>query len=393
MLIKQYHFVSETAKQFISNNSYIYLDIETTGLKRDTTILYLIGCGYYEKEAFHIVQWFNDDGTSEPAMILALKDFLSAHPGPLFTFNGEGFDIPYLNRHYVLNDIDYQIYLPDSLDLYRILRPFQTLFRLPHGRQKDWEKFLGIFREDTYNGGQLINIYKQYLITKKEELLHLLLLHNKEDIQGMEALLPLSSYDALLKGQFTFEAVCGCFEENSSETLEVHCRLVQPLPKPLHISVNLTEELSVSDYQFLNAQVQIVDDQMTLFIPVFYENLKYFYSDYKNYFYLPEEDRAIHKSVGCFVDSAFREKAKPSTCYIRKKGKFLPLLPRQKYKGIQSEQNFCDDSWPLYKREYKDKYSFIEMDALFSKEKEEITTYLYNYMKDIFIFDMKKAAT
>ena len=37
---------------------YTFIDIETTGLKRDATILYLIGCGWHENDDYHIIQWF-----------------------------------------------------------------------------------------------------------------------------------------------------------------------------------------------------------------------------------------------------------------------------------------------------------------------------------------------
>ena len=169
-------------------NNYLFLDIETTGFRKDTTILYLIGCGFYQKEKFHIIQWFNDDGISEPEMLLALKELMENKDFILFTFNGESFDIPYLNRHYELNEISFRISLTSSLDLYKILKPFQALYQMEHGRQKDWERFLGIEREDIYDGGQLIQLYKEYLLKKKSSLLNILLLHNMEDIQGMQAL-------------------------------------------------------------------------------------------------------------------------------------------------------------------------------------------------------------
>ena len=191
-------------------NQFLFLDIETTGFKKDNTILYLIGCGYYKEDSFQIIQWFNDDGISEPEMLSALKNQIStfmeqtAGTGKIFSFNGEGFDIPYLNRHYELNDIPFQINVASSLDLYKILKPFQALYRLEHGRQKDWEIFLNKKREDLYDGGQLIPLYKEYLLKKKSKLLDLLLLHNKEDIQGMAELSPLLAYQQLLKGKITY---------------------------------------------------------------------------------------------------------------------------------------------------------------------------------------------
>lgn len=44
----------------------------------------------------------------------------------------------------------------------------------------------------------------------------------------------------------------------------------------------------------------------------------------KDYYYLPKEDRAIHRSIACYVDKAYRQKATAATCYIRQEGIFLP---------------------------------------------------------------------
>lgn len=433
MLTKHYCFPGGSSKTETEEQRYIFIDIETTGLKRDTTILYLIGCGYYEQDNLCIIQWFNDDGISEPAMLLALREFLVQHPDPLFTFNGESFDIPYLNRHYELNHMDYHLNLTGSLDLYRMLRPFQTLFHLSHGKQKDWEQFLGVSREDLYSGGQLINIYKKYLLKKEPELLHLLLLHNMEDIRGMESLFPLTAYAALLNGQFILEGfnISGDFpsidmmlDELSSEDLTDQpsfsrltaiCRLRMPLPKPLYAAANFADEdITLSDVSLIGAKnsnvlqlssVNIDGQNVQITIPVVHGTLKYFYPDYKNYFYLPKEDRAIHKAVGCYVDSQFREKAKPATCYIKKDGLFLPFFPEKKYKGIQTAQKSYQDSLTLYKNDYKDKCSFVELQTIIKRNTDRkentgieehtnvVNAYLCDYMKDIFISEMKKAAT
>ncbi len=52
--------------------------------------------------------------------------------------------------------------------------------------------------------------------------------------------------------------------------------------------------------------------------------MKYFYSNYKDYYYLPQEDIAIHKSVAGFVDKEFRQQALASTTAIRAKS--LPIF-------------------------------------------------------------------
>ena len=60
-------------------------------------------------------------------------------------------------------------------------------------RQKDQENATGLFREDLYSGGELIEVYKKYLLSGDEHLLEILCLHNKEDVEGMLKLLPLFS--------------------------------------------------------------------------------------------------------------------------------------------------------------------------------------------------------
>ena len=63
---------------------------------------------------------------------------------------------------------------------------------------------------------------------------------------------------------------------------------------------------------------------MELSIRVYKGTLKYYYPNYKDYYYLIYEDTAIHKSVGEFVDKDARIKATKETCYTKKDGTFLP---------------------------------------------------------------------
>lgn len=64
---------------------------------------------------------------------------------------------------------------------------------------------------------------------------------------------------------------------------------------------------------------------LSIEVPLWEGTLYHFFADYKNYYYLPKEDMAVHKSVGCFVEPAYRQKATAANCYIKKDGRFLPL--------------------------------------------------------------------
>ena len=363
-------------------DSFLFFDIETTGFSKDNTILYLIGCGYFIENGFQFIQWFNDDGTSEEEILLAFHDILKQKDWQLVTFNGNSFDIPYLKRHYELNELPCDIESFPSLDFYQFLKPFQSLFQMTHGKQKDWEHFLDLYREDIYDGGQLIAVYKEYLMNKEEALLHNLLLHNEEDLLGMKYLLPLFSYRMLLSKNLSLIKVSPgeILFEKGTGSIAMSCKLPLALPKPL----NFTTSVGSISTDKNDSSILIIS------LPYIEETLKHFFKDYRNYYYLPEEDRAVHKSVGCYVERKYRRAAKASTCYIKKEGIFLPIPKTQKHYGIQIERYPYQDSFPLYKREFKNPRSFVEFDNLFSDKNESLSIYLRDVIKELFIIHIQE---
>ena len=60
---------------------------------------------------------------------------------------------------------------------------------------------------------------------------------------------------------------------------------------------------------------KIFPDKLRLCVPVVNDRVKLFYKDYKNYYYLPEQNCAIHKSVAAYVDKSRRTAATKNTCY------------------------------------------------------------------------------
>ncbi len=94
--------------------------------------------------------------------------------------------------------------------------------------------------------------------------------------------------------------------------------------------------------------------------------MKYFYPNYKDYYYLPDEDAAIHKSVAAYVDREHRIQAKASTCYTKKSGLFLP----------QYSNNFMT---PAFYKNYGEKISYFMYTESFASD----YTILNKYAKHI----------
>ena len=99
----------------------------------------------------------------------------------------------------------------------------------------------------------------------------------------------------------------------------------------------------------------------TLRVPLYEEEMKYFYSNYKNYYYLPDEDTAIHKSVASYVDKKYRVQATAKNCYTRKLSTYLP----------QWDILFQ----PFFKRSYDDRNVFFELTEEMKKERPLFAQY------------------
>lgn len=287
----------------------LFFDIETTGFSADSSQLYLIGCTYYREQEWHLIQWFADSPGSEIELLHAFFKLLSEFK-TVVHFNGDGFDIPYLQKRCAKFHLTYDFSKVSSIDIYKKFRPYKKLLGLANTKQKSVETFLGVSREDMFSGGELIVVYYDYLCTKNEQALRLLLLHNADDLKGMPSILPALYYPDFLESSFCLHTQKQQTEADGSHTLTVQLKSDFSIPVAFD---------AVSPFGQLQAKANL----LTLRIPLFSETLKYFYSDYKNYYYLPAEDRAIHKSVGEFVDKSARKQATAQTCYLKTSGLFF----------------------------------------------------------------------
>ena len=331
-------------KDYYSPSDFVLFDIETTGFAAAQTVIYLIGCGYYEDDELVIKQWFNEDGKSELEIITAFMDFISQYKY-LINYNGNGFDIPYLEKKFEEYCLSYTFDNIESVDLYKIIRPYKDLLHLDNLKQKTLEHFLGINRLDKYSGGDLIKIYKEYLDKPEDKKEQLLLQHNFEDIEGLIYNCCLMSYQRFTEGEFTLSAM-----HVKNNKLQFNLLLDYSIPKRLSTGSN---GVIITGYQ----------NEATISVTIVEDELKFFFDNYKEYYYLPAEDRAIHKSVATYVDQSYREKAMKDNCYVRKSGYFITQLDNGIIHG--------------YKKTYEDTETYIELIDSFLQDKDKLNEYVH----------------
>lgn len=341
-----------------SQNEVLFFDIETTGFSPERENVYLIGCVYYTKNGWELTQFFLDEEENEADFIHSFFTFAAEYQY-LIHFNGDSFDIPFLEKRAKKLGLSLS-FTCCSIDLYKEIRPFKTLLALQELKQKNLEIFLGFKREDTYDGSRLIEVYYDYQNSKDQKLLSLLLLHNADDLKGMLTILNLRSLLLLKEGHYSIQkTICQNFTVPSGERQIFASRLLLNAPLPISIYYD-NKAYSITTQS---------DKSLLIKVPVLKGTLNYYYPNYKDYYYLPEEDYAIHKSIASYVDSAHRIKAKASTCYTKKEGCFL-IQPIQLYT-------------PEFKQNYSDKYSYFEITEDFLHSEKKIKNYLTSLLSQL----------
>ena len=329
----------------------LFLDIETTGLSSANSFIYLIGACYYQNNNWNGIQWFAENKAEEIDIIHAFFAFASKF-STLIHFNGNQFDLPFILGRCEKLELSYTFAPFNGIDIYKRVALCKHFLQLPNCKQKSIEKFLHINRDDKYSGGELVQIYKDYVKTPSKEKEALLLLHNKDDLKGMIEILPILSYCDLFNQPVRATKVQANYYRDlngkKQQELIIRIRLTSAVPIPLAYHAN-------------DCYVTAEGNHAALRVPVYTEELKYFYTNYKEYYYLPLEDVAIHKSVASFVSKEHRVPATATTCYTRKYSSYLPMW------------DYVLE--PFFRREYKSSLLFFELTDEFKTNREAFSKY------------------
>lgn len=319
----------------------LFFDIETTGFSPENSVLYLIGFICFEEGEPVLHQWFSEKKEDEKTLILEFYQL--AHTKKiLISYNGTTFDLRYLKKRGELLGLEPELSpLHTHLDFYPLFKPLKALFRLKDRKQPTFENFLDFQREDDLNGGELLSLYVTYLkkrMTKEGEaknLYELFIKHNRYDLRGLFLLSKLYPLGNLISR-----------EKESSTNIELKKEEKRLL---LSLSLSIVPDFTSKSPSSIFSGSEATG-LLTLALPIEATELKYFYNDYKNYYYLPKEDMAVHKSLALYVEKEYREKASPKTSYVKKKDDFI-LLPEG---GEKSTTQY-------FKKEYEDRKSYIRL--------------------------------
>ena len=176
----------------------------------------------------------------------------------------------------------------------------------------------------------------------------------------MPKLLSVLSYVKLFEGAFNVTSICA----NESVSYDG-----KPCREILFSMQNIFSVPKRVSCHYENFHLVVDTDQTTLCVRLYTGELKYFLSDYKNYWYLPEEDLAIPSSLAASIPKERRKKATAGTCYKKKNAIFVP-----QYQEIQK---------PAFRLMFKDKKSYFELSEDFVASSEMQKEYCMHVLQFI----------
>ena len=105
----------------------LFYDIETTGLGRNSSFLYMIGAVCYEgNEGWQLYQWLAPDFREEKQLLEVFSEFLKKFTCTV-QYNGDAFDQPYLQARLAFHELPDPFEGLPSIDLYKDSPPLKRI--------------------------------------------------------------------------------------------------------------------------------------------------------------------------------------------------------------------------------------------------------------------------
>ncbi|MCR4695013.1 MAG: ribonuclease H-like domain-containing protein [Pseudobutyrivibrio sp.] len=328
----------------------LLFDIECTGLSPRKSFIYLIGYGTRNGNEIEINQLLANDETEESEILLYFENVLKSFP-KIMGFNSSRFDQSFICERCKLYGINTEIKSKYHLDIYLTATKAKCLLDLQNYKQKTLEVFLGLKREDKYDGGQLIPVYKEYSKTRDKSLKDLFLLHNYEDVKGMVSLIDILAYCDILTCDLTLSDT-----EVSQDRYRSYWTLPYSIPSPIN------KQRPYGTYV-------IKDNTISLALNITSNSLYTFLPDNKNYYYLLNEDIIIPKSLGASVDPSNRRPASKSDCKVKKDGDFIQI-PNHVDVGNKAR---------TFRKDYSDDENFLSIEDIDPGQIKKILTYMLKH--------------
>lgn len=184
-------YTSKSFNDYFGGLSTPVIDIETDGLNPSYSKIILGGLLIPPGGGADITQFFADNINDEEELLISYANVLTSGD-ILISYNGERFDLPFINQRMMKYKLNIDIDDLQSFDLYKIINRYSNLREfLPNLRQKSIEHFLGLspLRDDEISGAESVDLYRHFLKTGSQDARSKILLHNRDDLVQLASII------------------------------------------------------------------------------------------------------------------------------------------------------------------------------------------------------------
>ena len=352
---KKYNKKIENPEKKYLNDHSCLLDIETTGFSREYNQIYMIGLARVIDDSLDVTLLFAENPDEEKHI---LDEFIkySKDITDFITFNGLSFDFPFIKDRMKHFGYEYDFKAYNHLDIYKECKCLKSLLKLNNLKQKTIESFLGIDRDDKYNGGELIEHYKIYCQCQDEECYNNLITHNLEDVKGMADILIILRYSNISKNIEKAEANELSLDKDKNILLS------------LSLNTSFPKRFSISDSYYY---IVFDKDKANIKLTPTNDTLRYYLDDYKNYVYIENENAIIPKQLLDSQNKKYAIKATKDNCFLTANSTFLPVYNKKLFENEK-----------LFTHSYNDKKCYIDISSRM-EDMDYIRNYAINLIKHL----------
>ena len=363
-------------------------DIDTTSFEAANGCVFLIGTLTYEDNTLISRHYFSESISEETEIIEKFLDIAGDY-NVLLSFKGESFDIAFIGKRiYELkkqNSQDRDLcdklsFLYNKLQNIRsrsydvfneihAIKPYMdfTSTKLDALRAKFGQKIT-----ERVSGENISKFYVEHIAANKLKSL-LEITGKPENVGFIPDYDPKPIKDELAHidpdaGDRFLENILARNRENMEAVLYIMRLSHLFVMRQGHFNIYLeTDPISL--------HIQECDFSIDIPLEICELDLKIFYANFKDYYYFPAEDMAVHKSVAEFADAGSKKKATSKTAYRKVSGSFV-RIPNAYAK---SDNNKASNR---YKTDYEAEEYYLPLDEIKRLDTEKLKELAYYCVLD-----------
>lgn len=285
----------------------LFLDIETSGLHKQKDTIISIGILFFDPQKQPIMKhWFLEKKEEEKSLLESFLLFLSSYH-TIYTYNGKGFDYPFLLSRMQYYHLDTTPLLSFKLiDFKEYLKHFSRT-------RMTLEKMLNFKRQSSTSGKDVIKLYRTYIDSHHMIYSDLIIRHQEDELRSLLAFYEL--YDML----FNFSNLKHLESKEIADTLTL----------TLQASTPFTYSFNGSAFD-LHFSYQEGHDLLHLTLPLIHTSLRHYLEPCKDYYYIESQGQLMHKSLAQFIPTSLRRRATKEECSVIKSSCYLKIYTTYK---------------------------------------------------------------